>query len=119
MHHDLCRPALLRQSEYRLRTTALAGVLGREPMLVLVYRVEEFMQGLPLRVRAVILADTVAHPLDVQFTTMQVHVCLLQGKSSALFPSAHAIQLAAFPQGLQSVLRNRHCKWQSARRPQR
>ena len=57
--------------------------------------------------------------LDIAFlTAVQVHVCLPQGKSSALFPSAHAIQPAAFPQGLQSVLRKRHCEGQSARRRQ-
>ena len=59
-----------------MRTTALAGVLAREPMLVLVYRVEEFMQGLPLRVRAVILADTVTHPLGVHFTNVQ-ELCIV------------------------------------------
>ena len=57
-------------------------------------------------------SQSLARELDV------IHVCLPQGKSSALFPCAHAIQLAAFPQGLQSVLRKRHCEGQSARRRQ-
>ena len=95
---------MLRRSQKRLGPALLAIMLPREPGVIRVHSLEEFMQGTLRRVAAADFGQAGGNPRQVRFAVVKLPAGFTKAQSFGLLPRGQAAFLAVEPQAAQAVL---------------